>query len=108
MAPCSEPFPRSDEKKEQHGRQLYNERGADQRRAFRCQRIRERILEDVKPHTKKDNYEEAGKAPEGAYEPAANDQGLGRAHTRSVMDNPATHRSILRRIPVGERLLGKF
>ena len=94
-----------DKEEQQHGRKRDNKRGADHRRGSCVERIRERIFENVDPPTEKDYDDESGKAPESAREPAANDQGLGMTHTRSVMDDPGAHGSTLGRIPVSERRL---
>jgi len=103
MARRPGPFPWLDEEEQQHGRKRYNKRGADHRRGSCLDGIRERIFKDVDPPTEKNYDDESGKAPECAREPAANDQGLGMTHARSVMHGPGAHGSILGRIPVSER-----
>jgi len=105
MARHSRPFPWFNEEEEQHGRKRDNERRANHRRVSCAERVREDVLEGVDPPTKKGHDEEAGQAPEGAHEPAAHDQGLGRTQARSLMDDSAAHGSILRRVPVNGRRL---
>jgi hypothetical protein len=94
-----------DEEEQQHGCERDNKRAADHRRGSCIEGIRERIFEDVEPPTKEGHDEEADKAPESTREPAAHDQRLWVTHTRSVMDDPAAHGSILGIIPESERRL---
>src|ERR1700687_490105 len=91
IARRSRSFPWFDEVEKQNGGERNNERGANQRRASCLEGIRQVVLEDVDPATKKGHDEEAGKASEGAREPAATDQGLGRTHRQSVMDDLDAH-----------------
>src|ERR1700687_6260229 len=91
IARLSGSFPWFDEVEKQNGGERDNDRAANHRRASCLEGIGEGVLEDVDPTTKKGHDEEAGKAAEGAREPAANDQGLGRTHGQSVMDDLDTH-----------------
>src|SRR5260370_19105379 len=98
-------FPWLDEEKQQHGREREYECAANQRRGSSVDGIGNGISKNVKSPTKEGRAEKPGKAPECVHEPAAHHERLGRTHTRSVMNGPGAHSSILGSIPVRERWL---
>ena len=94
-----------DEEKEQYRSHRNDECCADDGRSPGVERVSECVFENVDPPAKEAHHEKTSEAPERAGEAAAYCQGSGRTPSQRMMERSAGHRSILVRIPVGDRRL---